>query len=156
MQNSPQSSTQFVDLDNARLEEQKKVMEKIIAEGHCPFCRENLMQYHKAPILKEGKYWMVTPNQWPYENIKYQFLLIYTKHAEKLSDLDPAAGSELLEFFAWLEKEYQVPGGGVCMRFGDSNYSAGTVLHIHAQFIVPDINKEGYEPVRFKIGKRKK
>lgn len=149
-----QSQTpQFVDMDNARLDEQRAEMEKIIAAGHCPFCAENLHLYHKAKNLKEGKYWLVTYNQWPYENTKMQLLAIYRMHAERLQDIDPAAGEELLRFFAEIEKEYQIPGGGLAMRFGDTNYSAGTVKHIHAQFIWPDIEKPDFQPVRFKIGK---
>lgn len=148
--------TQFVDLDNARLGEQKQVMREIIAAGHCPFCLENLRNYHKQPIIKETPHWLVTFNQWPYEHTKQHFLLIYKEHAEKLNELDPTAGQELIELVAWLEKEYQVPGGGWAMRFGDTNYSAGTVAHLHVQFISPDIEEDNFEPVRLKIGKTKK
>jgi ATP adenylyltransferase len=153
---TPKDPYQFVDIDNSRVEEQRRVMEKIIEEGHCPFCLENLRQYHKAPILKDGQYWLVTPNQWPYENVKMQLLVIYKLHAETLHELDPKAGEELFRFLAEIEEEYQVPGGGWAMRFGDTNYSAGTVKHIHAQFIWPDADKADFQPVRFKIGKGKK
>jgi ATP adenylyltransferase len=143
----------FVDLDNARLDEQRAEMERIIEAGHCPFCPENLPLYHKAPNLKDGKYWIVTPNQWPYENVKMQLLAIYKTHAESLTDLDPDAGEELLRFFSEIVEEHQIPGGALCMRFGDTDHSAGTVKHMHAQFIWPDINKPDFKPVRFKIGK---
>lgn len=146
-------SKQFVDLDNAREDEQRQVMKDIIDSKHCPFCLENLRKYHKQQILKDGKYWLVTPNQWPYENTQYHFLAILKEHAEKLSEVPSDAGKELFELMAWLEKEYDVPGGGFAMRFGDTNYSAGTVNHLHVQFIVPDIKKPGFEPVRVKIGK---
>lgn len=143
----------FVDIENARLDEQRQVMEKIIAEGHCPFCLENLQLYHKKPFLKKGTYWWVTENQWPYENTKHHFLAIYTQHAEKLSDIQPEAGQELLQLFAEIETEFTLPGGGFAMRFGDTNYSAGTINHIHAQLIQPEIEKPDFKPVRFKIGK---
>ncbi len=147
------TDSRFVDLDNARVEEQKQVMQDIIQAGHCPFCSENLEKYHTEPILKEGKYWLVTKNQWPYENTKIHFLLIYKVHAEHITQLDPASGSELLELAQWISNEFSVPGGGLALRFGDTNYSAGSVAHIHAQFIQPDIEKPGYTPVRVKIGK---
>jgi len=143
----------FIDLDNARKDDQKKVMQDILAAGHCPFCLENLKKYHKQEILKDGKYWILTLNQWPYDNTKLHLLLISKTHSEKLSELDPEAGKEMIEFFAWAEQKYQVPGGGIGLRFGDTNYSAGTVKHLHAQFIVPDIEKSDFQPVRFKIGK---
>ena len=143
----------FVDIDNSREEDQKQVMEDIISAGHCPFCEENLRKYHKQPILKEGRYWIVTDNQWPYKNTKVHLLIIYKKHATDLSQLDPKSGRELLELVAWAEKEYQIPGGGWAMRFGDTNYSAGTVNHIHVQFIQPDISAPDFKPVRIKLGK---
>jgi diadenosine tetraphosphate (Ap4A) HIT family hydrolase len=144
---------QHVDLNNARLDDQKEVMRKIIAAGHCPFCKDNLKKYHEQPIIKEGKYWLVTTNQWPYDHTKLHFLLIYQEHATKLSELAPESGKELLELLQWIEKEYQVPGGGWAMRFGDSEYSAGSVSHIHVQFIQPDLDHPEYEPVHIKIGK---
>ncbi len=143
----------FVDLDNARVEEQKKVMEQIVTDENCPFCEENLHKYHKEPLLKNGTFWILTKNQWPYENTTVHILAIYKKHAESLADIDPAAGAELITFFQWAEKEYAVPGGAFAMRFGDTEYSAGTVNHLHAQFIQPNLKSATYEPVRFKIGK---
>ena len=144
-----------VDLDNAREKDQIKVMKKIISAGDCPFCLDNLRKYHKRPILKETKHWLLTENQWPYPHTKLHLLAIYKEHAEKLVELKPEAGQELLELMQWAEKHYQVPGGGWCMRFGDTNYSAGTVKHIHAQFLVPDIDAPDYDtkPVKVKIGK---
>lgn len=148
-------TTKHVDLDNARKEDQRAVMEQIIQDDACPFCLENLRRYHTQPILKEGAYWLLTPNQWPYAHTKVHLLAIYKTHAEKLSDLDPAAGAELLELLQWAERELKVPGGGFVIRFGDTNHSAGSVVHLHAQFIQPDLNDPEYEPVRVKLGKRK-
>lgn len=146
-------SKKFVDLDNARVDEQREEMHRIIEAGHCPFCPENLALYHKQPVLKDGQYWSVSANQWPYENVKLQLLAIYKTHAETLTEIDPAAGEELLRFFSEIVEEYHIPGGALAMRFGDTNYSAGTVAHLHAQFIWPDIEKPDFTPVRFKIGK---
>lgn len=142
-----------VDLDNAREDDQVEVMKNIIEAGDCPFCLSNLSKYHKEPILKGGQYWILTPNQWPYKNTSFHLLAIYKNHAEDLSQLDPKSGEELLSFFQWAQREYRIPGGGWAMRFGDTNYSAGSVVHLHAQFIVPDFRAEGYQPTRFKIGK---
>lgn len=144
----------FVDIDNSREADQRAVMEKIVSADHCPFCSENLRQYHNQPIIKETNFWMLTTNQWPYKHTKLHLLAIYKQHAVRLRELNPLAGSELLELFQWVEREHQVPGGGWAMRFGDTDYSAGTVAHLHAQFVVPDFESPGYEPVRIKIGKR--
>lgn len=150
------SKTPFVDIDNAREDDQRDVMRKIIEQGHCPFCMENLRLYHKQPILKETKHWILTKNQWPYKNTRLHFLIILKTHAEHLQELTPEMGAELFEIVAWTEKEFDIPGGGFAIRFGDTDYSAGTVNHIHAQFIVPEINNPDFEPTRFKIGKTKK
>jgi ATP adenylyltransferase len=143
----------FVDLDNAREEEQKQIMQEIIDADHCPFCSENLKKYHKQAILKEGKYWILTKNQWPYKHTKHHLLAIYKEHATNLSELDSKSGNELFELLKWAEKEYKIPGGGWAMRFGDTDYSAGTVNHLHVQFIQPDIKSPEFKPVRIKIGK---
>ncbi len=143
---------QFINLANAREEEQKSVMNNIAEAKHCPFCRENLAKYHQQAILKEGKFWIVTTNQWPYKNTKHHFLLIYKVHAVNLSDLSPAAGQELFELVAEMEKTYAIKGGGLAMRFGDTDYSAGTISHIHIQLIEPDFTNPDFVPVRIKIG----
>ncbi|MBP7875888.1 HIT family protein [Candidatus Woesebacteria bacterium] len=154
--NTPKdTSKKFVDIDNSRVDEQRTVMQDIVAADHCPFCLENLKAYHKEPILKEGAHWIVTKNQWPYDHTKVHLLFISRKHATRLEDLDLAAGAELLELAQWAVKEYSIVGGGLVLRFGDTNYSAGTVAHLHAQLLFPDIEAPDYDekPVKVKIGK---
>jgi diadenosine tetraphosphate (Ap4A) HIT family hydrolase len=138
--------SKFVILGNTRREDQKKVMNEIANQKHCPFCQENLTKYHKKPILKEGKYWVLTDNQWPYDKIKHQLLAIYKTHIEHISEMDPGAGSELIEMFKEEAKKRNIPGGGLAMRFG-SNPEHGSygnsVLHIHAHLIEPDLEALG-------------
>lgn len=148
--------TNFVDLDNARLDEQREVMRQILTDGGCPFCEKNLKKYHKNPIIREGDYWIVTKNQWPYKNTLVHLLIIYKLHAEQLSDLPPVAFLELHRWLVWIQDYYDITGGGICMRFGDTNFSAGTIKHLHVQFIVPNLESPTYQPVRFKIGKSPK
>ena len=145
-----------VDMDNARLPDQRTAMERIIARGHCPFCPENLAREHKRPLLKEGAYWLVTENQWPYKNTRAHLLFILKKHAENIGDIPADAYAELGEILRWLEAKGDIPGGGLCMRFGDTQYSGGTVRHIHAQLVVPDLEGAGYQPTFFQIGTRAK
>ncbi len=147
---------QLVDIENARVPEQVTEMEQILREGHCPFCREHLAEHHKNPILKETKHWLLTFNQWPYEHTKVHLLAIYREHAVELSEVAPEAGRELLELMQWSVKEFNVPGGAFAMRFGDTNYSAGSVNHMHAQFVQPDIDAPDYQSVRIKVGKSRK
>ncbi len=149
----------FIQMGAIRREDQKVVMEEIDKQGHCPFCRENLEKYHKNPILKEGKFWILTENQWPYEKIKHQLLAIYKTHIEHIEKMDPEAGKELLEMFKEEAKNRKIPGGGVAMRFGSNpehgNYGS-SVLHIHAHLIEPDLEALAEnEAWKFKFGEPK-
>lgn len=150
------TSKQFVDLENARLDEQKKVMQDIITADECPFCTENLRKYHKPPILREGKYWLVTTNQWPYAHTQLHLLFILKEHAVSITEIPADAGAELVEHAQWAAAEYDIPGGGLVMRFGDTAHSAGTVAHLHAQLVVPQLEDADFEPVRITIGKKRK
>jgi ATP adenylyltransferase len=146
---------QHVDLDNTRNDEQRAVMRDIIEADHCPFCLENLKKYHTPPTIKETKHWLLTSNKWPYKNVRHHLLIILKTHKEMLSELTAEEGTELVEILAFAQKHTNAPGGGFAMRFGDTDYSAGTVAHLHAQFIVPEINDPDFKPTRFKIGKDK-
>lgn len=144
---------QHIDLDNTRVDEQYQVMKEILAAGHCPFCLENLTKYHRQPIIKETKHWLLTANQWPYQNVKHHLLVILKTHKEQLTELTAEEGAELIELLGFAQEYCHAPGGGFAMRFGDTDYSAGTVAHLHAQFIVPNIGAPDFKPTRFKIGK---
>lgn len=149
----------FIILENSRTDDQKVVMNQIAKENHCPFCPENLQKYHKKPILKKGKYWILTDNQWPYEKIKHQILAIYKSHIEHISEIDPAAGEELFQMFKEESSKRRIPGGGIAIRFG-SNPEHGsygnTVLHIHAHLIEPDLDLlDTNEAWKFKFGQPK-
>lgn len=142
-------------MNTIRREDQRQVMEEIKEAGHCPFCRENLETYHKNPILKEGDFWILTDNQWPYEKINHQLLAIYKTHIEHIVDMDPQAGEELFEMFQEIARERGIRGGGVALRFGSSeegNYGS-SVRHLHAHLIEPDLAAlESDEAWRFKFG----
>lgn len=146
-----------VDMDNARLPEQRQAMKGIIEREECGFCPGKLPPEHKQPIEKDGTHWFVTKSQWPHKNTKLNLLFILKRHAETLTDLKPEEGAELFELLSWTEKnpDYDIPGGGIGMRFGDTNFSAATVRHIHVQLFVPDRDNPDFEPIRFKIGKKK-
>jgi len=148
--------TTFVDIDNSRVDEQRRVMATIIDNAECPFCMTNLAKYHKEPILLDGKYWLATKNQWPYEHTKYHFMAILKTHKENLNELTAEEGAELITMLGELQTKYALPGGGMSMRFGDMLYSAGTVKHLHAFLIQPDATAPDFEPVRVKLGKTPK
>lgn len=147
---------EFVALRHARTDDQRDVMLRIAERQTCPFCLKQLQVEHKKPILKEGRFWLVTENQWPYTEAKRHLLIICKVHAEKLADLPLASGTELLEMLTWVENEYSIPSGGIALRFGTPFLNGGTVNHLHFHVIEPNNpSAEDYEPVRFRIGAKK-
>ncbi len=147
--------TNHLDLDNARWPEQKAKMLECLQAGTPPLLPENIVKDGVQFIIKQGKYWYITKNRWPYDHTKQHYLIVANQYWTKLADIVPEAGDELITLVNWLSKELQVPGGALCLRFGDTNYSGGTIDHLHWQFIVPDIQDPDYSPVRFVIGKKK-
>jgi diadenosine tetraphosphate (Ap4A) HIT family hydrolase len=145
----------FVNIVSARVEEQREAMGRIRVRGECPFCPENLQKEHKEPIIRMGVYWVLTKNQWPYENTRVHLLAISRTHAERLEDVHPEAGTELFSLCKWIEREYGIESGAIGIRFGNPAGNGGTVRHLHAQILSADItdrNNPEYEPVRFRVG----
>ncbi len=141
----------FINMDNARHDEQRKVMQASASAGVCPFDAEHLPTYHKTPILREGEHWVITANQWPYEHTRVHLLAIARKHVESIDELPAGAGEELFEHVRWAIAEYKIDFGGLAMRFGDVRHNGASVNHLHAHIIVPDKNKPADAKVKFKI-----
>lgn len=142
----------FVNLDNARNDHQREVMNDIANNQECPFCPDALHKYHKEPILRQGEHWLLTPNQWPYDNTRVHLLAIAAYHAERINDLKPGSLEELQTHFAWAEDEFKIAAGGLAMRFGDTSGNGATVRHLHSHLIVPEDGLTREQKVRFKIG----
>ena len=144
----------YVNLDNARKPEQWAVMERILLDGVCPFCPQHLAVYHKVTVIRENAYWVLTKNQWPYENTRIHLLIIAKRHWQTLSDIRPAAWVELGEMVASVESEHLITGGGLGLRFGDPRKNGGTVSHLHWQLLSADtVNPAdpGYRKVRLSL-----
>lgn len=155
---NPVGKGDYVDFENARYADQAAVMQQSEDDGVCPFCMDQIAKYHKEPIEWEGEYWVVTKNGWPYVNTKTHLLVILKKHREDITKLSSAEVTELFAALNWAIAEYKIPGGALAFRFGDTNYSAASVNHLHAHIIHSDIHAPEYAkaPVKFKIGKYKK
>ena len=148
----------FVNFENARYNDQVAVMAQSEKDGVCPFCLEQIAKYHQEPIEWEGKYWIVTKNAWPYVHTKTHLMAISKEHYEDVRSLVPEAAAELFQALNWAIETYQIPGGALALRFGDTEYSAASVKHLHAHIIHSDIHHPDYakKPVKFKIGFYKK
>ena len=129
--------TQSVDLRNAEIvprEDYVQVIQRIIDEGKCPFCRENLERHHTKPIIEDGA-WIVTENAWPYEGTQRQFLLINRRHIADVNDL---MLNEQIAFFAAIKRlanRYGLEGYTLLWRSGATNITGASVSHLHAHVI---------------------
>ncbi len=139
--------------ENARTEEQKKLMAQIEKDGVCPFCAEHFKRYHPKPILKETDYWFVTENMSPYEGTRLHIIFVYKPmHATHPEDITPEAYADLLSLLQWTTTAYDVEGGSFFMRFGNTSYNGSSVSHLHAQLIVGGKQSDGHEPIKVKLG----
>lgn len=142
-----------LNLENARTPEQQALMQKIVADGVCPFCAEHFKKYHPKSILKETAYWFLTENMSPYVGTKYHFIFVYKPaHITTPSEITPEAFVDLFVLVNATVAEYNIPGGALFMRFGDTRYNGSSVVHLHAQLIMGDADTPGHEPVRVKLG----
>jgi ATP adenylyltransferase len=146
-----------LDHNEARTDEQKKLMAQIEADGVCPFCSGYFVQYHPKPILKETDNWFVTTNMSPYEGTTMHFLFVYKPmHTNSPTDVTPEASAELFALVSEVITQYNIPGGGFFMRFGEGGYNGSSVEHLHAHLIVGQQKSEDAEGLRVKLGYKKK
>lgn len=135
----------------SRTPEQKKVMEQIDRDGVCPFCVDfcqgNPPRYHTKPILKESSFWSLTENFHPYEGTSLHLVLIAKRHITRPSELTADEWADVQEFLAWIDTTYHVEGGALLMRFGNTEWTGGSVEHLHAQIIVGGPRESGAEPL---------
>ena len=105
------------------------------------------MKYHTRPIIKEGRYWVITENFEPYKGSKHHLLAVSKKHVQHFEKLSPAAQAELFKLFGDETRRRKILGGALFMRFGNTDYTGGTVEHLHSQLISGGKRGEGKEPL---------
>ncbi len=142
-----------VDPHYAKDPEYKQVIETIASEAKCPFCPDNF-KYHKNPILRTVGDWQITKSSWPYPGTQHHLLLIATKHHERLSELTSADWMAIGQLVTWAESEFELPGGALAMRFGETHYTGATVCHLHVHLLVPELDPQTQRAtaVHFPIG----
>lgn len=136
----------------AKTGEYRKVIETIEETGRCPFCPDNF-RYHKKPVLKKLRGWFITENSWPYKNSRKHFIIISPVHKEKLTEMRAQDIESILALSKWAVRKYQIRGGALTLRFGESNFTGATVSHLHAHLICPAQGKGNHsKTVPFPIG----
>jgi len=140
------SKEQLFELSHTRVESQRARMEECIRLGICPFCWENLAEWHDAPVIKFGRFWAITANDHPYSGAKHHYLGIYAYHISSISELALGAGDELLSLFSEFCAENDIVGATAIMRFGEMTYTGATVSHLHAHIVSGASKEEVMDP----------
>lgn len=128
----------YVNVNNTRGVEMRQKWEAIMDDNIDPFDPKYVESYIGGKIIKRGMYWYVFQNDHSYPGTKYQFVIVTNEFKRSFTELTK---EEMVEFFAIAETltmEYQITGGGLIMRFGDTNVSGGSVMHLHGQLLVPE------------------
>lgn len=134
---------------NARDQEQLDIMLKMEAAGKDPMAVENVDQ-DAQKILFQTEYWHVSENRYPRAGSKISFLVVAVGPVYEIEEISPEMWLDLQKIWQRLVKEYNIAGGGICMRFGDPAKSGASLTRLHAHIIMP----EDGEKVRFPIGGR--
>jgi diadenosine tetraphosphate (Ap4A) HIT family hydrolase len=141
-----------VDMRNARDIGYRSVLEDITKKGKCPFCPKNFL-WHRRPILKRRGNWFITGASWPYENTRHHLLIIGREHKEKMGLLTSLDLKEIFGLVDWAVKKFNVRGGALALRFGDTRFTGATVYHLHFHLIIPKLGKNNRAlVVNFPIG----
>jgi diadenosine tetraphosphate (Ap4A) HIT family hydrolase len=146
-------SKKVVDPTYAKSKDYAKVLNDIQSDAKCPFCPDNF-KYHKNPILKKDKTWIITQSSWPYKNSQNHFLIICKKHKEEFSDLKASDFKSVMALSNWAIKKFNIKGGALALRFGETSHTGATVCHLHFHLIIPEINKKTKraKTIQFPIG----
>lgn len=136
----------YIDPRNTREQEQLDVMIRNETQGKDPLAFENIDP--EQEVLAKKKYWYVTKNRYPYKDIDYHIAIFAMEDVYDISEMSPEMWAELQEIWNELREKYELPGGALCFRFGDTLRSGASLKRVHAHIIVPKACKKA----KFSIG----
>ena len=125
-------------LGNARTDEQARQMRELEADGVCLFCPPNLATgpARGPPHARTGR---VTPNEFPYRGTRLHLLLVPDEHVTDLVDLSPRGAAGLLGGAgAGPGDEHGLTYYGLAIRNGASEFTGGTIRHVHVHLLQGD------------------
>ena len=129
-----------------------KIIKAIEGEGVCPFCPGKL-KYHTNPVLRSTSEWFLTENFMPYENAGRHFLIIGKRHQEQFDNLIAQDFIEVRALAKWAIRKFDIRGGALALRFGETRFTGATVVHLHFHLIEPSVKRNGRaRTVLFPIG----
>lgn len=133
-------------LGNARNDEQLAQMRRLEADGVCLFCPPNLGNGKR--LLHRTEHWSVTPNEFPYRGTRLHVMLVPDEHVTDMADLSSTAQQDFWAALTWVRDHYRLAHYGLAVRNGQSEFTGGTIRHLHIHVLQGD---PGKEPVRVKL-----
>ncbi len=146
------NTDKYVDINNTRGEEMYQKWLKIIEAGVDPFDPDQVEKWIGGKIILQTDHCYAFENDHTYDNIEHQIVIVTKQFFDDSYDLPDEVWLDLKNIKNLLRGKYGITGGGFVMRFGDTSLSGGSVVHLHAQLIVP---KEG-EQTTVWLGSKKK
>lgn len=139
-----ESLYRFIDPRNAREGKQLDIMIQMETEGKDPLDPDFIQQ----EILFQTDFWHVSANRFPYNEVEHHFLIASRNPIYKIEDMSTEMWIDLKNIWGKLILEYNIPGGALCYRFGQTLYSGASLTRLHCHLIMP---KRGYK-TRASIG----
>lgn len=135
------SDDQVLTLTRARSFEQYKVMLESLKAGKCVFCSP---LGPKNIVFYEANGWRAWENPFKEPKTKLHIVLAPIRHisTEESPDREDFFAMGLIFEQVKLHYADAMKGGGFLMRFGSPKLNAGTILHLHANIMVPDLTGE--------------
>ncbi len=120
---------------NVRTPAYREHMQNTIEKGICPFCE---LDHSKNVVIKQNRHWRVWVNPFPYDHHEHHLVIANARHITDITKITGDAWVQLGSIVRWCVSEFNIPGGGLVMRFGEPSKSASTLRHLHMHVQVPD------------------
>jgi diadenosine tetraphosphate (Ap4A) HIT family hydrolase len=133
------SEDQLLTLAYCRDYDQYVAMVKDYLADKCPFC--DPMNEELNHIIRESRGWRLWVSAFPIKNSELHLVMAPRYHVASVDDMTASDFTDMGRLFMWARKKFKLIGGGFAMRFGSPKLSTCSVLHLHANVIVP--NRKG-------------
>jgi ATP adenylyltransferase len=113
---------------NFRVDEQLAEMRRLEDEGICLFC--------------------------PYRETRLHLLLVPDEHVTDMADLSEDAQRDFWTALRWVKFRYRLAHYGLAARNGDSEFTGGTIRHLHIHLLQGDVDDPAHQGVRVRLSSR--
>lgn len=103
--------------------------------GKCVFC--NPLDKRNR-VVEETVHWRMWENPFAMNHTGRHLVLAPKRHVADPWLISHDDFADMYDLFWYAVNKYQIQGGAFAMRFGPPEWNVGSVLHLHANIIVPD------------------